>query len=315
MATLRRRLPAPRARALGAAAGVARRHRRPPRRGQDGATGWGRRRSSASSSELGGDRAPALTSAGGGSPVKTRDRAPLAGARRVRPRAAPARPAVPAPPLRAVGHLQPLPEPDRAGAAAAVGRHPPAAGPARCTSRPRRFTCGPACSTTSAAARPTTWSRPSAGRPTSTTTTSGRSSTSTSRSGPSGRLVSSGLCGQRIAPPGRSGAGLGTPHGAGPAGTGPAGSGPAGDGPLEEAGPAPVEAPAPAEEAILRAVPRRRGRGIPVRRSAVEASGAQAGRHLAPHVAADPARLGRRRWHERLRPGAGGGAGPGRRVL
>ena len=35
MATLRRRLPAPRARALGAAAGVARRHRQPPRRGQE----------------------------------------------------------------------------------------------------------------------------------------------------------------------------------------------------------------------------------------------------------------------------------------
>ncbi len=73
--------------------------------------------------------------------------------RRFHPRPAPQRAAVAAQAERARGHLESVPQPDRARAAQAVGRDPPGDRARACASRPRRSTSAPA-SSTSGAIRP-----------------------------------------------------------------------------------------------------------------------------------------------------------------
>ena len=159
---------------------------------------------------------------------------------------------------RAVGHLEPVPEPDRAGPAPAVGRDPPADRPGAVASRPRRSTCGPGSSSAPGGHR-----RPDRRDPP-------RPATSTrTRSGPCPDLPVVPPSGHAVRADSRARA---ADHRCGHV---------AGE-----------ESPGLPSVGRLRAHPRR---PVPA------------------HLAAGPAGRRRQRRHERLRPRAGVGAGPGRR--
>ena len=172
--------------------------------------------------------------------------------------------------------VEPVPEPDRAGPAPAVGGDPPADRQGAARSRPRACTSGPASSTPTA-------------RPTSSRCSEPSSATRCSTAEQKHTLLA--VYEQLRRPSTNGGRAVAAPP----------------------SRPAPDPAPwrSGLDGLALAVVPN--PPLVPARPRSTEPHRAPVGRALAPHVAPRPAGLGRQRRHERLRARAGVGAGPGRR--